>query len=196
MDYQQICLELFGTDDYEKLKKISQKVNKNNARGAGRKKSFTDNEIQEMKKLCYSGEKLSTIAAKYNTTRQTISRYVNSKSDNTYRLTLMYKNQPCTVIDADFVRQKIKIQNRTNVIMHRAFGGNENPTWKDFEYFLQDRSFPKTRGDITTILSKINLKEYDELDVLEFTNGKTQDDNLWIRFDTKREAKNGNNRFK
>lgn len=193
MDYQKICKELFGTDDYKKLKEIAQKINNDNARGAGRKRSFSDAEIEEMKKLCYSGENLNSIAAKYNTTRQTVSRYVNSQNENTYRFTLMYKNKPCTVIDVDFVRQKLKIQNKTDIILHRAFGKNEKPTWEDLEYFLQDRCFPKTRGDIAFILSKINLKEYDELDILEFTNGKTQDDNLWIRFDTKRKVRNGNN---
>lgn len=57
-------------------------------------------------------------------------------------LHFMDRNGICTIIDADFMNEKIKIENKTDNLLHRAFGINENPTWADIEYFLEDRCFP------------------------------------------------------
>ncbi|HBM98354.1 MAG TPA: Hin recombinase, partial [Ruminococcus sp.] len=51
VDYKELCNELFGTTDVEKLKKIASKVNKKNNRGAGRKKAFTSKQINEMREM-------------------------------------------------------------------------------------------------------------------------------------------------
>lgn len=51
VNYKELCNELFGTTDVEQLKKIASKVNKKNNRGAGRKKAFTSEQINEMKEM-------------------------------------------------------------------------------------------------------------------------------------------------
>ena len=53
-----------------------------------------------------------------------------------------------TLIDVDFLGRRIRIQNRTEDILHRAFGTNMHPTWEDFEIFLQERCFPASRGNV------------------------------------------------
>ena len=98
------------------------------------------------------------------------------------RMTLMYQNRPCTAIDVNFLQNKIKIQNYTKDILHRAFGIKEDPTWEDFCVFLQDRCFPKTRGNVKAVLAGLGLQDYDQLQIVEKTNGRTAEDDLWLKF--------------
>ena len=94
----------------------------------------------------------------------------------------MYQNKPCTAIDVNFLQNKIKIQNYTKDILHRAFGVKESPTWEDFHIFLQDRCFPKTRGNVRTVLAGLGLQDYDPLQIVEKTKGRTAEDDLWLKF--------------
>ena len=94
----------------------------------------------------------------------------------------MYQNKPCTAIDVNFLQNKIKIQNYTKDILHRAFGVKESPTWEDFHIFLQDRWFPKTRGNVRTVLAGLGLQDYDPLQIVEKTKGRTAEDDLWLKF--------------
>lgn len=180
-DYRQLCKELFGTDDPEKLREISEKIN--SSRNAGRKKKFSGDEISEIMNLISNGMTLNSIAEKYGTSRQVISRYLNKQPENNYtmRMTYMFRQHPCTVIDVDFLNRKIKIQNKTDDIIHRAFGVVEEPDWDDFEYFLEDRCFPRTRANCMDILKSLGLDNYDPLQIIEKTKGKCTDDKMWIK---------------
>ena len=48
--------------------------------------------------------------------------------------------------------------------------------------FLQDRCFPKTRGNVKTVLTGLGLQDYDPLQIVEKTNGRTAEDDLWLKF--------------
>lgn len=182
INYRKLCVELFGTDDVEKLKKIAQKAKDN--RNAGRKQKFTEKEISEIEKLLEKGMTMSAVAERYGTSRQIINKYFNQMPEKNYtlRMTYMYGQNPCTIIDVDFLNEKIAIKNRTDDVLHRAFGVIENPTWQQFQEFLEDRCFPKSRGNIKAILRSLELDSYDPLQIVEKTKGKTADDNLWIKF--------------
>lgn len=184
IDYEALCRELFGTTDVSELKKIATQVNQKNPRHAGRKKKFTNEDIAAMRELRADGVPMQAIADRYGTSRQIVSKYLNQAPDNGYtmRMTLMYQNKPCTAIDVNFLQNKIRIQNYTKDILHRAFGVKENPTWEDFNVFLQDRCFPKTRGNIKTVLAELGLQDYDPLQIVEKTNGRTAEDDLWLKF--------------
>ena len=184
IDYEALCRELFGTTDVSELKKIATQVNQKNPRHAGRKKKFTNEDIAAMRELRADGVPMQAIADRYGTSRQIVSKYLNQAPDNGYtmRMTLMYQNKPCTAIDVNFLQNKIRIQNYTKDILHRAFGVKENPTWEDFNLFLQDRCFPKTRGNIKTVLAELGLQDYDPLQIVEKTNGRTAEDDLWLKF--------------
>ena len=184
VDYEALCRELFGTTDVSELKKIATQVNQKNPRHAGRKKKFTNEDIAAMRELRADGVPMQAIADRYGTSRQIVSKYLNQAPDNGYtmRMTLMYQNKPCTAIDVNFLQNKIRIQNYTKDILHRAFGVKENPTWEDFNVFLQDRCFPKTRGNIKTVLAELGLQDYDPLQIVEKTNGRTAEDDLWLKF--------------
>jgi len=183
-DYKAICQELFGTTDVGELRKIAEQVNQKNPRQAGRKKKFTEEDVACMRELRANGVSMQEIADRYGTSRQIVSKYLNQIPENGYtmRMTLMYQNKPCTAIDVNFLQNKIKIQNYTKDILHRAFGVKEDPTWEDFYVFLQDRCFPKTRGNVKTVLAALGLQNYDPLQIVEKTNGRTAEDDLWLKF--------------
>lgn len=181
-DYRKLCLELFGTDDVAKLRQIAKKTNTN--RNAGRKRKFTANELAEIEKMLENGATINAVAEHYGTSRQIVDKYINTPPEKNYtlRMTYMYKQHPCTIIDVDFLNERIAIRNRTPDILHRAFGVVENPTWKQFEEFLADRCYPATRGNIKSILKKLGIDSYDTLQIAEKTNGRTADDDMWLKF--------------
>jgi hypothetical protein len=182
-DYRKLCLELFGTDNKEQLQKIAEDVKKRNPRNAGRKKRFSDLEIQEMVKLRNEGLSLEQIAQRYGTSRQLVGRMLTPQPPEgcSMRMIYMYKQRPCTVIDIDFLKQKIYIQNKTDDLIHRAFGVIEKPTWDDFEVFLEDRCFPRERGNCKSILKSMGLTDYDPLQIIEKTQGRMAEDKQWIK---------------
>ena len=120
INYRKLCVELFGTDDVEKLKKIAQKAKDN--RNAGRKQKFTEKEMNEIEKMLEKGMTMSAVAERYGTSRQIINKYFNQMPEKNYtlRMTYMYGQNPCTIIDVDFLNEKIAIKNRTDDVLHRA----------------------------------------------------------------------------
>ena len=183
-DYKVLCQKLFGTTDVGELKAIAEKLHQKNPRRAGRKRKFTRADIDTMRNLQADGVTMNEIAQKYGTSRQIVSKYLNRplEDDYTMRLTLMYQNKRCTEIDVNFLEEKIQIRNFTNDLIHRAFGVVEEPTWEDFQRFLQDRSFPKTRGNAKELLEQLGLQDYDPLQIVEKTAGRTAEDDLWMKF--------------
>jgi hypothetical protein len=183
-DYKAVCQDLFWTTDVDELKRLAAQINQKNPRQAGRKKKFKHEDVERMRELRADGVPMQEIADRYGTSRQIVSKYLNQAPEDGYtmRMTLMYQNRPCTAIDVNFLQNKIKIQNYTKDILHRAFGIKEDPTWEDFYVFLQDRCFPKTRGNVKTVLAGLGLQDYDPLQIVEKTNGRTAEDDLWLKF--------------
>lgn len=184
MDYRNLCLELFGTDDVNELTRIAQTHKLKNPRKAGRKKKFTAEDVQTIRTLIENGMTVNDVAERFKTSRQIIGKYLNEKPADGYtlRITYMYHQHPCTVIDVDFLNQRVIVQNKTKDILHRAFGVVEHPTWDDFELFLKDRCFPATRGDAKAILKDLQLTSYDPLQIVEKTKGRTAEDDMWMKF--------------
>lgn len=184
MDYHNLCLELFGTDDVNELTRIAQTYKQKNPRKAGRKKKFTAEDVQTIRTLIENGMTVNDVAERFKTSRQIIGKYLNEKPADGYtlRITYMYHQHPCTVIDVDFLNQRVIVQNKTKDILHRAFGVVEHPTWDDFELFLKDRCFPATRGDAKAILKDLQLTSYDPLQIAEKTKGRTAEDDMWMKF--------------
>ena len=185
VDYKELCRECFGTTDVNELRQIAAGLHKSNPRNAGRKPKFNAAEIKKMQQMRQSGSTMTDIAAQFHTSRQIVDRYLNEKPQPgcSLRMTLMYKTRPCTVIDVNFLNRQIKIENRTEDPLHRAFGYVEKPDWDDFECFLQDRCFPPTRGNAKELLKTMGVPGYDPLAIIEKTKGRTADDSLWIKFD-------------
>ena len=180
-DYRKLCIDLFGTDNETELKDIAGRLK------SGRKNKLTETDVKNAIEMQKNGKTTAEIAQTFNVSRQTISKYLNKPLNGNYvmRLDFMFRQKVCTEIYVNFADKKIKIVNRTNDIMKRAFGINENPDWNDFEQFLEERCFPKSRAFRKTILKKIGADGYDTLQILEKTDGRTAEDNHYIRFTRK-----------
>ena len=185
VNYQALCRELFGTDDVQKLREIARVVGEGNPRNAGRKKKFNEKDVRQMLALLSEGYTVNEVAERFHTTRQTVSRVVNAPPSEKYplRMTYMFRQFPTTVIHVDFIRERICIQNRTDDVLHRAFGVMENPDWEDFRHFLEDRCFPATRGNVKQLLAQLQVGNYDPLQIVEKTAGRMAEDDLWLKFD-------------
>lgn len=88
----------------------------------------------------------------------------------------------CTVLYVDYKNRAVKIENKTDLLIHRAFGINEKPTWEDYEAFLRDRCFPETRDHLKWVLKALGLDCYDPLEIIRKTKGRMAEDSQWIEF--------------
>lgn len=182
-------------------------MGKVNERGAGRKPALSKEQLNEIKKRRDKGESVTALAKEYGISRQALSGYLNRKDsdleiicrtigkwaqlnqrfrnvnvrDYTMRMDFMCKDECCTEILIDFKEQKIAIQNKTDDLLHRAFGIKAKPTWEDFEEFLESRCFPRTREGLSLILEDLGLDFYDPLSIIEKTRGRMAEDAQWLK---------------
>lgn len=184
IDYEALCQNLFGTTDIEKLRQIAAKVGLGNIRNAGRKQMFSAQAVHRMEEQLAQGVPVSEIAKENQTSPQVIGRYINRHPGGNYTLRIhyMHGNRICTVIDVNFLEEKVLIQNRTAHPLFRAFGINETPTWEDFQLFLQDRCMPESRGHVKSVLRQLGTNGYDPLEIVEAVHGRTAEDNMWMQF--------------
>ncbi len=99
------------------------------------------------------------------------------------RLWYMRKNQVMTLIDVDERKREVSIHNFTEELQSRAFGKLEEPTFEQYEEFLESRCFPKSRDKMKLILRDLDLPFYDPLLIIEKTQGKMSEDDFWIRIE-------------
>lgn len=99
------------------------------------------------------------------------------------RLEYMHENAVCTIIDVDEIRQLVHIKNYTDNLMFRAFGKNDNPTYGEYQEFLESRCFPRSRDKMKLILQDLDLPFYDPFMIIEKTEGRMAEDSFWIRIE-------------
>lgn len=193
---RQLCRKIFGTDNEADLREIAEKARKYdrlyqkdypmNIRQAGRKAKFTDCDIEVMLEMYENKESIGRIAAYFATSRQTVYKYIGNlrqfetNPDVVMRMNYMYRDEVCTVIDVDFLHRKVYVYNRTKDILHRAFGVVKEPTWEQFEDFLESRCFPRSRANLKLILRDLGLEAYEPLAIIEKTKGHMAEDHQWI----------------
>ena len=200
MNFKDQIQQIFGTTDIHELKQISRDADNyrclnadmNNSiisekkKNTGRKNSFTEEQLAHILALQDRGEKITDIARQYHVSRQTIysqiKRAYNFSDDPDVKMRMNFMNHDdlCTTIDIDFRHEKINIKNYTDQIIFRAFGVVTDPDWADFEYFLEERCFPRTRDHRKDILREMGLPFYDPLLIIEKTQGRMSDDHQWI----------------
>lgn len=185
-DYRRLCIDIFGTDDEMKIKKVVKSFKEKNGRNAGRKKILSGNDLAKAQAMLSEGISIQDISTHFGVSRKCISQYLNERPGEnfTMRIEFRKKNRICTVIYVDFLDEEVIIQNRTNDIFDRAFGVVENPTWEDFQEFLASRCFPRTRSHVKDILRSIGVDSYDPLAIVEATSGRTVEDDMYMTFKT------------
>ena len=112
----------------------------------------------------------------------------NRIADYTLRIDYMNQDKCCSVILVDFLHEQIAVVNKTTDPLLKAFGMKVNPDWEDFRGFLEERCIPRERFCIKQVLKDIGVDGYDPLAILEKTQGKTGEDEMWLKFSYYRAA--------
>lgn len=204
MDYRKVGCEIFGTDDIDEWRKTAEKARRydlwygrdevHNVRGAGRKKAVAEEEAEAMYARHKEGIPVQKIAEEFHVTRPTVYKYLKHRSQwekeqgIRIRMDYMYRDQLCSVIEVDFRRQRVYVENNTEKVMLKAFGVNDHPDWEDFQLFLESRCFPRSRCQAKRILRESGLDAYDPLQIIEKTMGRMAEDHHWIRLYDKDEG--------
>lgn len=186
-DYRALCVEIFGTDEEAEIRKLAAEWKKRSRYNAGRKRALSVRDVEEIQGMLREGVKIQEIAGRFGISRKSVSQYLNDRPGGNYTMRIEYKHgrRICTVIYVDFLAGQIRIQNRTDDVLERAFGAVEVPTWQDFEQFLASRCFPGSRGHVTAILRNLGVDYYDPLAIAETTGGRTAEDNMYLTFRTR-----------
>ena len=111
-DYRAICLELFGTDDVEKLKMIAKQIRQKNTRHAGRKRKFNETETRGDEAAPESGHDCQChCQAVWYLAPGHRENILNAPLSEGYtmRMTYMFRRQPCTTIDVEFPAAPISV---------------------------------------------------------------------------------------
>ncbi|MCD8231407.1 MAG: helix-turn-helix domain-containing protein [Clostridiales bacterium] len=105
------------------------------------------------------------------------------KKEFSLRLWYMYQNEVCTIIDVEERLRKVKMYNFTNDLIKRAFGRVEEPSFEQYEEFLESRCFPPERDKMKLQLEHLGLPFYDPILIIEKTQGRMAEDFFWIRIE-------------
>lgn len=179
-DYRKLCIEMFGTDDVDKLRAIAGKKH------SGRKSRLSDEDVDKALAMQQQGKTIEEIAKHFGVSRQTMSKYLNKDYPGySLRLDFMHERKVCTKIYVDFENEKIRITNSVSNPLYTAFGVIEKPTWEDFQNFLNERCFPKDRFMSKAILNQLEITSgYEPLEIIRKTQGRMAEDNHYIRITT------------
>lgn len=99
------------------------------------------------------------------------------------RLSYMFRDELCTVINIDEKNKSVEITNYTDHLLKRAFGVLEKPTYEQYEEFLESRCFPRTRDKMKLMLKEYDIPFYDPMLIIEKTEGRMAEDDFWIRME-------------
>ena len=104
--------------------------------------------------------------------------------DNIIELEYLYRDTVSTSMKVNYTDETVSIKNYTDDLIDRAFGDRVKITLKDFEEFLEDRCFSKTRFNKKELLDSLDLGNigYDPLEIVKKTHGLMLEDYCWIKF--------------
>lgn len=144
--------------------------------------------------LYRQGRTMRMIVEQEQVSLGTVHRVIKETAEKS-RIVYVFADReiPATIIDANNYMEKVQIWNLTDQLISRAFGVKENPTWEDYEGFLESRCMPRRRYGIREELRLMGIDSYDPYQILEKTSGRLYEDHQylvrmqkdWIReFDT------------
>jgi len=123
---------------------------------------------------------ITTLFQLFNNNPDLIKQFKIPQQMYKLRLRYMFRNQLCTIIDVDEKNRRVKIYNFQTELIYRAFGKVEEPTYEQYEEFLESRCIPRNRDKIKLVLRELDLPFYDPMLIIEKTQGKMVDDEFWI----------------
>lgn len=131
--------------------------------------------------LYQQGKSMRQVAFETGTCAATVHKVIAEVISRT-RVVYLYmdREEPVTLIDACSAVRRIKILNFTDDLISRAFGIRTEPTWEDYEAFLETRCMPRTRYGIQEELENMGLDFYDPVLIIEKTKGRVYEDSQWL----------------
>lgn len=100
------------------------------------------------------------------------------KKEYPLRFWYMCPKGVCTIIDVDEHSRKVRLHNYAENLLYRAFGCVEEPTYEQYEKFLESGCFPRTRDKMKLMLRHLELPFYDPMLIIEKTKGRMADDDF------------------
>ena len=88
---------------------------------------------------------------------------------------------PC--LDVDEILRTVTVHNYTEDPLYRAFGRNTEPTFEEYEEFLESRCFPRTRDKMKLQLKELDIPFYDPEMIIRKTEGRMAGDDFWVRME-------------
>lgn len=86
----------------------------------------------------------------------------------------------CSIIDVDYFKRKVYVTNYSSDYRDWPFGKNVNPSYEDFEDFLESRCFPRTRDKMKIILKELDIPYYDPMMIIKKTKGAMAEDDYTL----------------
>ena len=99
------------------------------------------------------------------------------------RIWYYFRHMVCTVIDVDELNRRVTVHNYIDNPLYRAFGRNTEPSFEEYEEFLESRCFPRTRDKMKLQLKELDLPFYDPVMIIEKTEGRMAEDDFWLRME-------------
>lgn len=99
------------------------------------------------------------------------------------RVWYYYRSRVCSVLDVDEIRRTVTVYNYTEDPLYRAFGRNTEPTFEEYEEFLESRCFPRTRDKMKLQLKEMGIPFYDPEMIIGKTEGRMAGDDFRVRME-------------
>ena len=108
---------------------------------------------------------------------------LSSPEGCTLRVWYYHRQLVCSVINVSEPMRTVSVKNYVDDPLYRAFGINTEPSYEDYETFLESRCFPSTRDKMKLQLKELNIPFYDPLLIIDKTEGRMAGDDFWIRME-------------
>ena len=99
------------------------------------------------------------------------------------RIWYYYRNLVCSIIDVNEAKRTVSVRNYIGDPQYRAFGINTEPSYEDYQAFLESRCFPRSRDKMKLQLKELDLPFYDPIMIIEKTDGRMAGDEFWLRIE-------------
>ncbi len=177
-------------NEYAKCAKERDELRATIAASAKGKKGRPGLSTEKKAQICtlyQQGNSMRQTAQKAGVSLGTVSNIIDeAKKSSRIVYVYMDREKSATLLDIYPAINRLEIWNFTDDLISRAFGNRKNPSWQEYEQFLEDRCMPRTRYGIKKELERMGLDSYDPFQIVEITKGRVYGDGQWLaRMDQK-----------
>lgn len=138
-------------------------------------------EVRVLGELGYSVRKIEKETGVSVGSISNVLKEVRKQKRTVREMEFLFQEELCTRIYVDFQNEKVEIENFTDDNIRRAFGCKNQVSWQDFQGFLEERCFPRSRDRMKHVLKDLGISTYDPWQIIQVTQGRMAEDKQWIR---------------